>query len=126
MKICCNCRKPKELEEFNKHSRRKDGVQPECRQCQQQRAAAYAASEAGRATRKAGEAAKYSRRLVESPEKLRARYMLRNAVKTGKVIKSPCEKCGAKAEGHHDDYSKPLEVKWLCRKHHAELHREAA
>jgi len=31
--------------------------------------------------------------------------------------------CGEKkAHGHHDDYTKPLAVKWLCRKHHEELH----
>lgn len=33
-----------------------------------------------------------------------------------------CEICGKKAEKHHDDYSKPLEVRWLCREHHLENH----
>lgn len=41
----------------------------------------------------------------------------------GKLLERPCEVCGAVAEMHHDDYSKPLEVKWLCRTHHRELHR---
>ena len=37
----------------------------------------------------------------------------------------PCEVCGErKTHAHHDDYSKPLEVKWLCKKHHDEHHRE--
>jgi hypothetical protein len=36
----------------------------------------------------------------------------------------PCEVCGAEsAHRHHDDYDKPLDVRWLCREHHAELHR---
>jgi len=48
-----------------------------------------------------------------------------NAVRNGKLIKQPCEICGElKVEGHHDDYEKPLEVRWLCISHHAEHHRQ--
>jgi hypothetical protein len=36
----------------------------------------------------------------------------------GKLVEQPCEVCGAKAEMHHPDYSKPLEVRWLCTRHH--------
>lgn len=37
--------------------------------------------------------------------------------------RQPCEICGAKAEAHHEDYNKPLEVRWLCFKHHREWHK---
>lgn len=48
------------------------------------------------------------------------------AVQQGQLIKEPCEVCGdVNSEAHHDDYDKPLEVRWLCRKHHNELHRQA-
>ena len=44
----------------------------------------------------------------------------------GVLIKKPCEKCGdPKAQGHHDDYSKPLDVRWLCAFHHREHHAKA-
>lgn len=60
--------------------------------------------------------------IAKYPEKYKARYMLRNAVRLGKVIKGCCEVCGSPiVESHHDDYSKPLEVRWLCRLHHREL-----
>lgn len=43
----------------------------------------------------------------------------------GKLVPQPCERCGAeKAEKHHEDYSKPLEVRWLCRDCHLQEHRE--
>jgi hypothetical protein len=41
----------------------------------------------------------------------------------GKVVIQGCEKCGGSAEMHHDDYDKPLEIRWLCREHHLELHK---
>lgn len=46
------------------------------------------------------------------------------ALKSGKLKQLSCEVCGdIKSEAHHCDYSKPLSVNWLCRKHHAEWHR---
>ncbi len=57
-------------------------------------------------------------------EKTRARNSLKNAVRLGKIKKQPCEICGeTKVDAHHEDYSKQFAVKWLCRKHHSELHR---
>lgn len=46
------------------------------------------------------------------------------AIKVGKLSKSCCEVCGKTEHihAHHDDYSKPLQVKWLCPKHHSEWH----
>lgn len=61
---------------------------------------------------------------ARNPEKYAAWTILRNALAAGKVVKGVCEQCGAvKVEGHHDDYTKPLEVRWLCKKHHVEHHR---
>ena len=46
------------------------------------------------------------------------------AIKQGRLARMPCEICGvAKVDAHHDDYSKPLDVRWLCRSHHLEFHR---
>ena len=54
-------------------------------------------------------------------EKHYARNKVWRNIKTGKLIKSPCLICGAiKVEAHHKDHSKPLEIIWLCRKHHTE------
>jgi hypothetical protein len=42
----------------------------------------------------------------------------------GKLTPEPCEVCGAdNAVAHHDDYSKPTEVRWLCGKDHAARHK---
>lgn len=58
------------------------------------------------------------------PEKYKARYLLNNAIASGKVIKQPCIDCGnKKSHGHHEDYSKPLEVVWLCNVCHVKHHR---
>lgn len=53
-------------------------------------------------------------------------HLLTNAAtRLGLLVKKPCEICGMlKVDAHHDDYTKPLEVRWLCRKHHNEHHRK--
>lgn len=59
------------------------------------------------------------------PERIAARNAVSNAIRLGKLIAQPCEVCGTeKAHGHHEDYSKPLEVIWLCHTHHMERHRK--
>ena len=64
------------------------------------------------------------RQALKHPEKINARALVNRALKKRILNKKPCEKCGVlKVEGHHPDYSKPLRVIWLCRKHHIELHK---
>lgn len=59
----------------------------------------------------------------KDPNKISARQKVYYAIKTGKLIKKPCEICGDKnVEAHHEDYGKPLEVRWLCKRCHKEYH----
>lgn len=49
------------------------------------------------------------------------------ARRKGLLVAKPCERCGSqKVQAHHEDYSKPLEVVWLCQAHHTARHRELA
>jgi hypothetical protein len=53
------------------------------------------------------------------------RKKLLTAIKKGIIIRGLCEVCGCDgAEGHHFDYSKPLDVMWLCPVHHKDMHRK--
>ena len=57
------------------------------------------------------------------PERVKARQIVADAIRAGKLKREPCEKCGGTiVHAHHDDYEKPLDVKWLCRKHHRDEH----
>lgn len=59
----------------------------------------------------------------EARRKRLARSLLIRAVNRGQVVRGPCELCGdPNTEGHHGDYGKPLEVRWLCPPHHVALH----
>jgi hypothetical protein len=67
---------------------------------------------------------------VKYPEKAAARAALAKAIRSGKLPRQPCSVCGivhgtartdgtrVRVEGHHDDYTKALDVRWLCGDHH--------
>lgn len=58
--------------------------------------------------------------------KKKARGAVNTALASGRIRRLSCEVCGSPVtEAHHDDYSKPLVVRWVCRPDHARIHREA-
>lgn len=64
---------------------------------------------------------------IRNPEKRRAHSAVNNAIRGGKLIKpTACESCGENnvaIHGHHHDYSKPLDVEWLCPQCHSDRHK---
>src|ERR1700749_3180816 len=70
--------------------------------------------------------AKNAKWKAANPEKYRAHRAVEKALRTKEIFRQPCERCGTThgVHAHHDDYSKPLEVMWLCCLHHRERHRE--
>lgn len=57
------------------------------------------------------------------PNQYKAQNAVNNAIRDGRLVKRPCEVCyNTNVHAHHDDYNKPLEVRWLCPIHHKEWH----
>lgn len=59
------------------------------------------------------------------PHKQYARHAVLHAVRMGRLVKpDSCTKCGSnkKIQAHHNDYSSPLDVQWLCIPCHNEVH----
>ena len=67
---------------------------------------------------------RYERDKLVKPEVIRAQNRVHDDFRSPnrKLVKRPCEMCGADAQAHHEDYSKPLEVRWLCPVHHRQRH----
>jgi len=97
----------------------------------------YADIKKKRAWREAKKKTEHGRRLMllqkyawraRYPERYRAHRAVEYAVKIGRLTRpSACPSCGAerKVHGHHADYSKPLEVVWLCDRCHRSEHERA-
>ncbi len=52
-----------------------------------------------------------------------ARVIAGRAKRNGRLEQKPCEECGApNAEIHHEDYDRPLDVRWLCSDCHGAEH----
>lgn len=64
------------------------------------------------------------KKAVEFKVALRAYSSVRHAKKRGDLVEQPCRDCGTteNVEAHHSDYRKPLQVVWLCTKHHRKEH----
>lgn len=64
----------------------------------------------------------------EARKKANCRAHSHVLVNRGTLVRRPCEVpgCEIRAEMHHDDYSNPRLIRWICRTHHLALHRESA
>ena len=67
----------------------------------------------------------YRKTHPESELHRRINRMVQTAIAKGILKPKPCEICRAtKVIAHHDDYSKPLDVRWLCITHHRKIHKK--
>jgi hypothetical protein len=59
-------------------------------------------------------------RLIYIGRQREAHRKVGEAVRSGKLNPLPCQQCGnaERVQGHHRDYTKPLEVIWFCGRHH--------
>lgn len=65
----------------------------------------------------------YSELTDEQKQKVNARAYVNQYIRRGRVIRGKCEVCqDYNTQAHHDDYSKPLDVRWFCEKHHLSHH----
>lgn len=150
MKVCKSCGVEKPIDSFYKNKLMPSGYLNQCIECVKEREKRrravkadhlrayekarandpkrvqarkeYAQTEQGKIARQRASKA-YQERY---PMKYAAKVITRNAIRDGKLIRAEsCSECGSKekVEGHHDDYSKPLEVRWLCEKCHKAWHK---
>lgn len=133
-KLCVRCKKIKDIEQFNNNKRCKDGKYYYCKPCKSEisksearrhrkdylrRSHKFRSTPKGKATVKRV----YDNLKINRPEVYRARVILNKTIRTGRLKRLPCEVClEPNGHAHHEDYSKPLDVIWLCRRHHQDLH----
>ena len=133
-KRCRLCGEWKPFDQFRRKSASKDGRQNECKPCSNARLdvwrektrerrlaynRVYYRSEHGRASTVAWK--------QRNPGKYKAQLEMIRALNSGELVKpDACESCGTvtRLDGHHADYSKPLDVMWLCRTCHKGWHRQ--
>jgi len=132
LKKCFKCGLVKPIEEFYKHKETADGHLNKCKMCTK--------SDVRKNRRDKKEYYKeyYDNKVINyevrsaytkqyrkiNSAKYKAHTILNNSKRKGLIIVKPCEICGCieRVEAHHDDYSKPLDVIWLCALHHHWIH----
>ena len=144
MKECSACGKRKEESEFCVNKATSDGLTYRCRVClgeyQKARRERLNASRPPDWKKKTEDMAAYMKAwkeahpgymtkakadwLKRNKDRQRVRDAVRYALKTGKLVKTACQVCGKdEVDGHHPDYSRPLDVVWLCKEHHSQVHK---
>lgn len=138
MKPCNTCGLVKPLNDYYAQPRSGDGRQGKYKDCVKRAARVnyrrnrehYVEYERRRCqtpARKA-KALEYQRaRRAARRDRYKARTAVGNAVRDGRLVVQPCEVCGSHdVQAHHEDYSKPLGVMWLCFEHHRARHGQQA
>lgn len=132
LKRCFRCGRFLDLDEFYRHPEMADGRLGKCKECTKGDSRAVYRADPRAANRRRSERRTPEQRRKNTeryheryPERTRANGILARAVRSGRLLPQPCESCGSteRAHGHHDDYGKPLEVRWLCRACHSKAHR---
>lgn len=132
-KTCRECKVEKSLEEYYTHSRMADGHLNKCIECVKVRVTDHRYRNLERIKEYDRERSNTPRKRKQrsdwqkkNPEKIKAEKQCGAAIKSGVLTRGPCEVCQSTewVDAHHEDYSKPLEVMWLCRKHHRLRHSE--
>jgi len=132
---CTTCKEWKPEDEYYHDTRTANGLKSQCRKCHTQTGIKTRNPEnAKRLNReymrraRQSNPAKYRDRERDASrerpknEKTKTREILNNAVATGRIIRpTNCSQCGRlrRITAHHDDYSKPLQVRWLCYECHS-------
>lgn len=136
VKTCTKCGADKPLSEFNRRSLSKDGLRYECKSCHTLVSTQYRDRNIDhvRVNDCRRNKLPHRRALIKTavanwsathPERLRAKNILQGAVASGRINRQPCFVCGELiTEAHHPDYSMPLDVVWLCKRHHEQVHSE--
>ncbi len=129
MKECFKCGVRRPLNDFYKHKQMSDGHLNKCKDCTKSDASrhrldnidAIRAYDRARGNR---QDAGYFKKYRDSyPKKYKAMNMVNNHKRAGHISELPCEICGElKVVAHHDDYDKPLNIRWLCQAHHKQWH----
>lgn len=132
---CTGCRVEKDASEFFADRRRRSGLKTRCKSCCRT-AAKEAGWDASWKIRNPGRKAEVNRSYRErhpgqgcgGHEHFQAHGAVDRAVRSGRLVRpTACERCGVACHphGHHPDYSKPLEVVWVCQPCHAKEHADA-
>ncbi len=129
MKLCAKCGNEKPITDFYVKDKATNRLSSKCKTCCMKDVKAYRAShiEDFRAIdRRRGmlphRVSARDKWKAKYPERAMARYIVDRAIKKGYIVRLPCIVCGKKAQGHHPDYSEPLNVVWLCPEHHQQEH----
>ena len=133
MKTCFKCNTAKPLTEFYKHNAMADGFLNKCIDCTKNDVHKHRIMNIEKIREYDRKRAKLPNRIQQTKEKIKkyqklyplrraANIAVGNAIRDGILKKEPCLICGEKAHAHHPDYGRPLNVVWLCPKHHKEAH----